>query len=516
MDLTQLVDVFFNILTFLIVLTVIISIHELGHFLFAKRAGILIHEFSIGMGPQVVSRKKGDTKYALRAIPLGGYVSMSGENGDFALISKGSMVGICLNEIGLVTNILLDQSDKKPLVFGEVIDFDLYGKNLSELFIEIKTGDGEVTRYQVTRDAKYHYGKKQQMQITPEESSFASKTIWERFLVLFMGPMMNFILAILLFFMVAIIQGKPSDDNVVHQSSNTGLLAGDIIMNVNGVDVDNIHDIRLVGETINSHVVPVTIMRNGSVETIDLYLTVVLQNFGIVNDTRQVNDIDLAFIGGLGGKASSAGLKLGDQIIQINGTNITSWSDIIPIARTYDSTTITMSVLRDGENLTFTYEVLPSETLERLGHESVAIRFGFSSGYAFDFLYALYNPFQRFGSSVTEMLYTIGMLFSPTSGVGVSDLAGPVGIFSLVSNAAAGGFLNLIAFVAFLSVNIGLMNLLPIPALDGGRLIFLGYEAVTKKKIPARVEGMVNNAFFILLLMLFVFVTWNDILRIFT
>src|SRR5690554_6195011 len=244
MDFLQVLSLLGDIITFLIVLTAIISIHEFGHFIFAKRAGILIHEFSIGMGPQIVARKKGDTKYALRAIPLGGYVAMSGENGDFSLISKGSVIGICLNEIGLVTDILLDSHQKKPLVVGEVVDFDLYGKDLSELFIELKLEDGSISHYQITRDAKYHYGKQKQIQITPEESSFASKSIWERFLVLFMGPMMNFILAILLFFMVAIIQGKPSDDNVVHQSSNPGLLAGDIIMNVNGVDVDNIHDIR--------------------------------------------------------------------------------------------------------------------------------------------------------------------------------------------------------------------------------------------------------------------------------
>ncbi|OED28788.1 site-2 protease family protein [Acholeplasma laidlawii] len=186
------------------------------------------------------------------------------------------------------------------------------------------------------------------------------------------------------------------------------------------------------------------------------------------------------------------------------------------LARNYNETTITLNVLRDGEYLTFTYDVLPEDTLNKLGHESIAVRFGFQTGYEFDFLYILYNPFQRFGGSVTEMVNTIGMLFSASSGVGVSDLAGPVGIFSLVSNAAQGGFINLLGFVAFLSVNIGLMNLLPIPALDGGRLLFLGYEAVSKKKIPAKVEGLVNNAFFILLLMLFVFVTWNDILRIFT
>lgn len=515
MDISQLFSIIGNILIFLIVLTVIISIHELGHFLFAKRAGILIHEFSIGMGPQIVAKKKGDTKYALRAIPLGGYVSMSGENGDFALISKGSMIGICLNEIGLVTQILLDQGIKKPLVYGEVIDFDLYGQNLSELFIEIKKENGDITRYQVTRDAKYHYGQQKELQITPEESSFASKTIWQRFLVLFMGPMMNFLLALFIFVIIAAVQGKPSLDNVVHESSNPGLISGDIIVNIDGTDVENIDDIRVKGEQINNHVVPVTVIRNGTQTTINIYVTVLLQNFGIVNDTRDTFK-DGAFIGGIGGKANSAGVNLGDEIIQVNGIPVSSWSDIIPMARNYTDTSITLSVLRDGESLSFTYDVLPADTLLKLGHESVSIRFGFQSGYEFDILYVLYSPFQRFGSSVTEMIYTIGMLFNPSSGVGVSDLAGPVGIFSLVSNAAAGGFLNLLGFVAFLSVNIGLMNLLPIPALDGGRLIFLGYEAITKKKIPAKTEGLVNNLFFIILLMLFVFVTWNDILRIFT
>lgn len=515
MDFSQLVSILTNLILFLLVLTVIVSIHELGHFLFAKRAGILIHEFSIGMGPQIVAKTKGDTKYAFRAIPLGGYVSMSGENGDYALISKGSRVGICLNEIGLVTGILLDQTRKKPLVTGEVVDFDLYGKNLSELFIEIKTDEGEVLRYQVTRDAKYYYGKEKELQITPEESSFASKTIWQRFLVLFMGPMMNFILALLLFIIIAAVQGKPVDDNVVHESSNPGLIAGDIIVNIDGTDVEDLNDIRQIGALITDHVVPVVVVRNGVEESINLYVTILLQNFGLVNDTRDAYK-DGAFIGGIGGKASSAGVNLGDEITQVNGIPVSNWSDILVLARNYNETTITLNVLRDGEYLTFTYDVLPEDTLNKLGHESVAVRFGFQTGYEFDFLYMLYNPFQRFGSSVTEMVNTIGMLFSASSGVGVSDLAGPVGIFSLVSNAAQGGFINLLGFVAFLSVNIGLMNLLPVPALDGGRLLFLGYEAVSKKKIPAKVEGLVNNAFFILLLMLFVFVTWNDILRIFT
>nr|WIF88178.1 site-2 protease family protein [Acholeplasma laidlawii] len=339
----------------------------------------------------------------------------------------------------------------------------------------------------MTRDAKYYYGNKKELQITPEESSFASKTIWQRFLVLFMGPMMNFILALLLFIIIAAVQGKPVDDNVVHESSNPGLIAGDIIVNINGTDVEDLNDIRQMGELITDHVVPVVVVRNGVEESINLYVTILLQNFGLVNDTRDAYK-DGAFIGGIGGKAGSVGVNLGDEITQVNGIPVFNWSDILVLARNYNQKTITLNVLRDGEYLTFTYDVLPEDTLNKLGHESVAVRFGFQTGYEFDFLYMLYNPFQRFGSSVTEMVNTIGMLFSTSSGVGVSDLAGPVGIFSLVSNAAQGGFINLLGFVAFLSVNIGLMNLLPIPALDRGRLLFLGYEAVSKRKFQQKLK----------------------------
>lgn len=507
-----------NILLFLIVLTVIISIHELGHFLLAKRAGILIHEFSIGMGPAIISRKKGETSYSLRAIPLGGYVAMSGENGDNALINVGSIIGVNLNEIGLIKEIILDQSICKPLIVGEVLSFDLFGKDLKELFIEIKTEDQEIHKYQVTRDAKYLYAKKKEIQITPEESSFSSKSILDRFLVLFFGPLMNFILAIILLFMVAIIQGKPLTNNVVNDSTNPSLLKGDIITEINNIPVSNIDEIRTALESVNGHFVETTVIRNGETKVIDVYLTLVLQNIGIVNSTQPLYQDDL-YIAGLGGKAKAAGLNVGDKILSVDDGSgavlVNTWSELLEIARNYESDQITLVVLRKGEEKTITYEVLSEDVLSAIGTEKVSIRMGFTLGYAFDLLYTFTYPFTQFGGSVTEMVATLGLLFNPNSGVGVSDLAGPVGIFSLVSNAAAGGFISLIGFVAFLSVNIGLMNLLPIPALDGGRLIFLGYEAITKKKIPAKFELWVNNAFFFLLLGLFVFVTWNDILRLF-
>lgn len=504
-----------NILIFLIVLTVIISIHELGHFLFAKRAKILVHEFSIGMGPLIASKKKGETTYAIRAIPLGGYVAMSGENGDNPLIGKGSRIGINLNEQGKVHEIVLDETIAKPQMIGEVLDFDLFGKDMSPLFIEMEIA-GEVKRFEVERNAMYLYRRKQKLQITPAESSFGEKSLWDRFLVLFAGPAMNFILALLILFIVAIIQGKPQDNTVVGRSGVEELQTGDVITAINGVDVETYYDMRDILNSYDQTTVDLTIKRGDQtlVETVELY--VVFQSLGFV-----AGDPVELIIGQSFGKAQQAGLDAGDiitgyQIGNSAAVDVTTWQEVINMARNHtDGSSIKLFISRGGELKTIEYTTLKADVLEQLGSAAVIHQIPYQRVYAFDFVHTLTYPFTEFWDSMKQMGVTLGLLFNPSSGVGVGDLAGPVGIFSLVSNAASAGIISLLGFVAFLSVNIGLMNLLPIPALDGGRLVFLGYEAITKKKIPSKVELWVNNIFFILLMVLFVFVTWNDILRLF-
>lgn len=506
-------EIIFNIIVFLIVLTSIITIHELGHFLFAKRAGILIHEFSIGMGPLIYQKRKNDVKYSVRAIPLGGYVSMSGEDGDNFLIGKGSTVYLKLNEIGLVKEIILSKGEYKYNITGEVTSFDLYGKDLSPLYIEVNTDEG-IKRFQVARDARYRYGKNKDLLITPHESSFATKSLWQRFLVLVFGPLMNFFLALFVLFIVALLQGKPSTHNIVNNSSNDALLKGDIIEEIEGVSVSNVYEIRDALKNVSNNQVTIRIKRNGINQTIPAYVTLIFQNFGIVSDTT-VENRDNVIVGGLGGKPKEAGVKIGDEIVAINGVSVNNWSDFINLTKDYDEKTISLSINRNGEVHQIEYGVLEDDVLSTIGVEPFSIRLGFDSGFEFDIMHVLTYPFTQFIGSITEMFGTLKLLFSPRSGIGVGDLSGPVGIFSLVSGAMAGGFYNLLIFIAFLSVNIGLLNLLPIPALDGGRIIFLGYEAVTRKKIPAKVEMIINNVFFLLLMGLFVFVTYKDIFRLF-
>jgi len=511
----EIMSLIWSILVFLIVLTAIITIHELGHYLLAKRTGILVHEFSIGMGPVLYQKKKGESFYSVRAIPLGGYVSMSGENGDHALIKEGQYVGLNLNEIGLVKEIILDQTIPNPYITGEVLSFDLYGENLAELFIELRCDDGEVHRFQVMRDAKYRYGKKKEIQITPEESSFSSKSLWDRFLVIFCGPLMNFLLALIILFIVALVQGKPLENNIVDTSFNDQLLPGDQIVAINGVETSNIHEIRAELNKVNSNKVLMDIFRDGALleDPVEVYVVVIMQNIGIVN-TRDVATRDTLMIGGIGGKAKAAGLEPGDVITHINGVSVSNWDEVITLARNYNAATIEITADRDGQTIEASYDVLDDMTLNAIGETRISITMGIDLGRAFDFVYLFTYPVTQFADSVSQMIATLGLLFNPNSSVGVGDLAGPVGIFSLVSNAASGGLMNLLVFVAFLSVNIGLFNLLPIPALDGGRLIFLGYEAITRRKVPAKVELWVNNAFFFLLMGLFIYVTFNDVTRL--
>ena len=161
-----------------------------------------------------------------------------------------------------------------------------------------------------------------------------------------------------------------------------------------------------------------------------------------------------------------------------------------------------------------TYTLISENALSRLGYQGLIFQLGVSPTETYQLGSSLLHPFQMIGNNVSQVFATLGLLFNPNEDIGLGDLSGPIGIFTLVSRTSSQGLLAIISFTAFLSINIGLLNLLPIPALDGGRLVFLGIEAVTRKPLSRKLENSINNIMFYLLLGLFVFVTYNDILRI--
>ena len=515
-----------NLLIFVFVLGIIILIHEFGHFYFAKRAGILCHEFAIGMGPVIYQKRKGETVYSIRSIPIGGYVSMAGESINDSLLKKDQVIGVNINEKGQVYQIIMNKEMPSDVV-GIVRSHDLYGKDLSPLFIELEV-DGVLTNYPVIRDAIYKFEVAKEMWITPSEKSFESKTIWQRFLVIFAGPMMNFILALFLFFIVGFFAVKPNmDSNVVDEVSVgssaelIGLVANDQITEINGYTIDSWSDLGTVMSGLNSATIDISYSHNGTITTVnDVDVAVIIQMAGLANigDDGMLY-VDQAIIGQAFGRASTdGGLKSGDLITKISiGTfeyDINTWDDIIQFFKTNTRGDVTISYQRDGENKQTSYTLISDVALSKLGYQAIIFQLGVKGTASFDLATTLLYPFKTFWSNTSQVFNTIGLLFNTKEDVGIGDLSGPVGIFSLVSNTASQGIIALIGFTGFLSINIGLLNLLPIPALDGGRLVFLGIEAVTKKQLNRKFENTVNNVMFLLLMALFVFVTYNDIIRL--
>ncbi len=515
-----------NILIFLLVLGAIILIHEFGHFFFAKRAGILCHEFAIGMGPVVYQKRKGETVYSIRSIPIGGYVSMAGESVNDALIKIDQVIGVKVNEQGKIYQIILNNEMPSDVV-GIVKTYDLYGKDFDPLFIELEV-DGISVMYPALRDTVYVFAPKKEMWITPSEKSFESKTLWQRFLVIFAGPMMNFLLALVLFLIVGFFVFKPTlESNAIGQISTgsaadtLGLVSGDSIIEINENAITDWNDLSRVMADNNSSTISIKYIHNNvEYAADDVDIAVIIQMAGIANIDGDMNAYSSeAIIGQAFGRASTdGGLEAGDLITKLSINSfehdINTWDDIILFFETNTRGEITVFYEREGVEAQTTYTLISDNALTKLGYQPIIYQIGVTPESQFNFGYTLAYPFKTFYKNMMQVFNTIGLLFNTHEDVGIGDLSGPVGIFTLVSSTASQGIVALIGFTGFLSINIGLLNLLPIPALDGGRLVFLGIEAVTKKQLNRRIENTINNVMFLLLMGLFVFVTYNDIIRL--
>lgn len=412
-----------GILSFILALGIIILVHELGHFLVAKHYGILCHEFSIGMGPQVWSTKRGETTYSIRAIPFGGYVSMAGEEAEKEMVKVDKVVGLGFSETGLIKQIFLNPKQQNATVTGTIRELDLYEALTMTLVLE----NGETKEYQVDHDANYILEKGVQ-QIAPYDRCLESKSKWARFATMAAGATMNFILAFVLFFIVGLTVGMPT-------ASNT----------LGGV---------------------------------------------IENSPAQV-----------------AGLLAGDQIISYNNQPVGNWEELTQaISSTNEPTTVTY--IRDGQ--TKTTEITPqiSENGGKIT-PSIGVSVEYEKSLSAGFHYSVFQMKEAFFS----IIQTFKMLFV-TKEAGINDLSGPVGIYTMTSTIATYGLTSLIVWIGFLSVNIGIMNLLPLPALDGGRIVFVLIEAVVGRPVDRRVEGYIHMVGLLLFFGLFIYVTFNDVIRL--
>ena len=415
-----------GILTFILVFGIIVVVHEFGHFYFAKKSGILVREFAIGMGPKIFAHiGKDGTAYTIRILPLGGYVRMAGWGDDTTEIKTGTPVSLTLTDDGKVKRINLSgkKLDQTALPM-QVTQFDFEDK----LFIKGLVLEEEKT-FAVNHDATVVEADGTEVRIAPLDVQYQNATIWGKLITNFAGPMNNFILGVVVFWILIFMQGGVRD-----------------------VDTNQFH-----------------IMPQGAL--------------------------------------AKVGVPETAQITKIGSHEISNWESLIQAVETEtkDKTAPTLDVTISENGSDKQVTVSPEESQGRY-------LLGVQPGIKSDFVSMFVGGFTTAADSALRILSALkNLIFQPD----LNKLGGPVAIFKASSDAAKNGIENVLDFLAMISINIGIFNLIPIPALDGGKIVLNILEAIRRKPLKQEIETYVTLAGVVIMVVLMIAVTWNDIMRLF-
>ena len=412
------------VIKFILVISFLVLIHEAGHFLTAKAVGIKVNEFAIGFGPKIVSKQKGETKYSIRWLPLGGYVAMEGE----------------------------EEASDDPRAFN-------------------------------------------------------NKPVWARMLVVVMGGLVNIVFAIIVIFIMTM-NNTTFESRVVDRigvnsaGANAGIQVGDEVVTINGKPMRVMDDITEYLRVNKQNPVTVKVKRNG--EFFEYNLIPDKQELGLigialtkdgVNYTNEIMDIEN------NSPALNIGMQKGDKITSVAGVETTDPAEIMTIIALNSNKEIPIKLLRGSEELEFLVTPITPEILARyvIGFNGKTVTGSIPQ--------RIYNAFWQSMAEVRAMYNQVIELLSGK--IDTKYLSGPVGIAKVVGE--TNGFEELLTLVVFISLNLGIVNLLPFPPLDGGKMVFLLIELLRKKPIKEEVEAYFQLAGFSLLILLMIFVTFNDV-----
>jgi regulator of sigma E protease len=426
-----------TILAFLFVLGVLVFVHELGHFLAARRIGVRVLTFSLGFGPKLLKVQRGDTEYCISALPLGGYVKMAGETPD-----------------------------------------------------EPRTG-------------------------APDE--FLSKTKWERFQVLIMGPLMNIVLAVALW-AVVLAQGTPvpaylDDAPVVafveagSPAERVGIRPGDRFVTVAGQTIEDWDDLDKEIGTRPDRDVEVTVLRGTERITSKVRTNAAGRyEIGDIGVFPDISPIILRL--SPGDPAEQAGLMVDDAIYAVNGERVVTALALSEAIGKHPNSEVDLTIVRAGQKMD-----MRVKTVLREGRGMI----GVTPGEPTELLKL--GPVAAVGESVRRSWEASGLIFRTLGGLftghtSMRQLQGPVGIAQLSGEAAQISLISLLSFMAMLSLNLGLLNLMPVPVLDGGHILIMGLEGIARRDFSMQAKEKMLLAGFVVLMMLMVTVIYNDLTRI--
>ena len=448
-----------TIIYFLLILGVVVFIHEFGHFIFAKKAGIYVYEFSIGMGPRIfkfnrykkiktkdgkIKKVKDETDYCLRLFPIGGFVQMAGE------------------EIEVDENI-------------------------------------------------------------PENMRLQNKKWHQRFLVMVAGVMNNFILAFVILLIIGWTNTISTHTVYIDQSIVDGLNTGDEIIKVGGKKT-SYYDKLALELTVESYKLNEDISdfnitvkdKNGDKKDVSIKPIKIGKSelvFGrkyefkieerLKKGTKDEYELVIK-------ESKNEKLKKGLIIVAVDNVNVSNSVDFLEAIRDKEDSITLIVKDSDGKITEVTTKVEEEKDDELLGY---------SYGFTIDgptekgFIAGIKYAFSKFFHTLSQMFWTIVYLIS--GDISLNLLSGPVGIYKVVDQAASIGIMSVLSLVALLNINVGFINILPLPAFDGGHALFLIIEKIKGSPVNPKYENIIHSIFFVLLMLLMIYVTFNDILKLF-
>ena len=440
----------------IVLLGVLIAIHEFGHFIVGRMCNIHIYRFSIGMGPVIYKKlDRHGTEFAISALPLGGYVAFHTE----------------------------------------------------------KAGEQELDLMQT---------------LTPEqnESTFESRPRWQRAIVMLAGPAANFILAIgilsLIFANSVERQFIPEVSNISSTfiQENSSLKDGDVLIAINNKTVNSLQDIRLELLSLSGTTGIIDFIFSRDMNRSEIKVSIPVENYLSNPDEQNAPENFMGFnlslklqptVGAIAKNsfAYEYGLRVNDRILEVNSQSIKSFEDLQTFLKNYQGTDIDLKVKRENQIEYFNIPLGIRKNVDGFEEKYIGIMPGIKRSIFESFSKGAYETYNL---SLKTLTFVGKMI---TRDLGTQNLSGPIGIVKMAGDTANAGLLPFLYLMALLSISLGVLNLLPIPVLDGGQLVMLGVEAVRGSPMPEKIENLFFMFGWIAVGSLMIFAIYNDISKFF-
>jgi regulator of sigma E protease len=513
------------IIAFIFVIGVLVFIHELGHFLVAKWSGVRVEKFSLGFGKKLFGFTRGETEYLLCLLPLGGYVKMYGEGveGNFIVDAVGP--GSNAEKAGFKSGdriINIEGLELKSFERWKQLEAKLESEPLREFeFVIERDGKNiEITSKAQDLQGADNYSEKEYPR------GFSNQPIINRLLIVVAGPFMNFLLPFVILpivFMIGIsvpayLERSPEIGQIAAGSpaAEAGFKVGDKILEIDGKEVSNWRDVNIQLQTNPDVVLDIQVDRSG--ETISIPIQAKASSEGLV--ALGFGEPVLAKIGGVmdGTPADKGELQKGDKILEIDGQPIADWNEMASVIQKNADKQLTMLIER-GDKV-FDVQITP-EAIGENGAGAIGIQvYTDEIIKKYGFFESIYNGVKEAANMIIEIVVLLfGFLYKLVTGkiaLGTAgkSLAGPILIAKVSGAAAETGFAQLLQFTCFISINLAVINLFPIPMLDGGHVMYLTMETIKGKPLSQRFLEITQRVGLALLLFVMFFAIYNDISRV--